>query len=52
MEIKKEIRRKIVEHVIKCFEKDMKRRADPIEAWIIENSVAITLETIKKKDIT
>lgn len=50
MKIKKEIQREIIHHVIKCFEKDMKREADPMEAWIMENSVAITLKKLKKRD--
>ena len=51
MKIKKEIQREIVKHVIKCFEEDMKRRADPMEVWIMENSVAIALKVVKKKDV-
>ncbi len=51
MKIKKEIQRGIIKQVIKCFEKDMKRKANPMEVWIIENSVAISLKIVKKKDV-
>ena len=52
MKIKKEVQRGIVEYVIKRFEKEMKREADPLECWIMENSVNIALKIIRKDGTT